>query len=345
MLFWELRWAIISLLLVLLSGTVVYRFLEDWTWIDSLWMVVITLTTIGFGEPHPLSDAGRLFTIVLIIVGVGIVAYTVSKVAQYIMDGGLIFDLKERLRRQKMKTMEDQIIVIGLGRLGREVVQDLLAAGSQVVGIDINEDNLALSKDLTVQITGDATQDAVLVEAGIERARGIAIATRSSATNVYITLSARQLNPNLHILTRVDEDGAAEKAIRAGADEVINPFGISGTRMAQGLIRPHAANFVDLAIGRSFGDFAIEDVTLGNAAQFHGTLEEIQVPSKHSVMIIGIRKSSGHLVTSIDKNTVISQGDVVVVIGRPKDIGNFALAAGGTSQSSLRPRRRLSSEN
>ena len=341
MLFWELRWAIIGLVVVVFSGTVTYHFLEDWSWIDSLWMVVITLTTIGFGEPEKLSDAGRVFTMILIVSGVGIVAYTVSKVAQYIMGGGLIFDLKERIRRRKMKQIEDHIIVVGMGRLGREVVQDLLHSNCSVVGIDENEEKLKAAPGLTVQIQGDGSQDEILKQAGIERAKGLAIATRSSATNVYVTLSARQLNPSLHILTRVDEEGAGEKAIRAGADEVINPFGISGARMAQGLIRPHAANFVDLAIGRSFGDFALEDVTLGNAVQFHGSLEEIDIPNKHSVMVIGIRKSSGHLVTSIDRHTVLSQGDVVVVIGRPADIGNFALAAGGTSNASTKPRRKF----
>jgi voltage-gated potassium channel len=212
-----------------------------------------------------------------------------------------------------------------------------------VVGIDLDAEKLHLSAGLTVEIHGDGSKEEILKEAGIERARGFAIATPSSATNVYVTLSARQLNPSLHILTRVDEDGAGEKAIRAGADEVINPFGISGARMAQGLIRPHAANFVDLAIGRSFGDFALEDVTLGNAVQFHGRLEDVDVSNKYSVMVIGVRKSTGQLITSIDRNTELAQGDVVVLIGRPGDIGNFALAASGTTSPSTRPHRRFES--
>jgi len=341
LLFWELRWAIIGLILVVLTGTTTYHFLEDWSWIDSLWMVLITLTTIGFGEPHTLSDSGRVFTMFLIVSGVGIGTYTVGKVAQYIMGGGIIQDLKEQRRRRKMTKIANHIIVVGMGRLGREVVVDLVHAHSAVVGIDLDEDRLNLSTGLSVQIRGDGTSDEILKQAGIERARGIAVATRSSATNVYVTLSARQLNPSLHILTRVDEEGAAEKAIRAGADEVINPFGISGARMAQGLIRPHAANFVDLAIGRSFGDFALEDVTLGNAVNFHGRLEDLDIPNKHAVMIIGIRKSNGQLVTSIDRNTELNEADVVVVIGRPGDIGNFALAAAGTSAKSTRPHRKF----
>jgi len=332
-----------GLITVVCAGTMTYHLLEGWSWIDSLWMVLITLTTIGFGEPHTLSGSGRVFTMFLIVSGVGIGTYTVGKVAQYVMGGGLIFDLKEQQRRRKMAQIKNHIIVVGMGRLGREVVQDLLHAHCDVVGIDLDADKLHLSESLTVEIHGDGSKDEILKEAGIERARGFAIATPSSATNVYVTLSARQLNPSLHILTRVDEDGAGEKAIRAGADEVINPFGISGARMAQGLIRPHAANFVDLAIGRSFGDFALEDVTLGNAVQFHGRLEDVDVSNKYSVMVIGVRKSTGQLITSIDRNTELAQGDVVVLIGRPGDIGNFALAASGTTSPSTRPHRRFES--
>ncbi len=339
MLFLELRWGLLGLFAVIGVGTLGYRLIEGWPWLDALWMVVITLTTIGYGETHPLSDAGRLFTMAVILGGLGTVTFTLGRVTKYVIDGGLVEDLRTRRTRQKMQDLRDHYIVVGLGRLGREVVAELAHSGNKVVGVDPDLASLDACAELAVRIHGDGSDDAVLGNAAIERARGMAIATGSSATNVYVTLTARQLNPGLHILTRVEDETAGAKAIRAGADEVISPFGISGARMAQGLLRPHAANFVDLAIGRSFGEFALEDIPIGDAADYHGPLARLEVPRKHRVMIIAVRKKDGHLLTSIDKDTELAEGDVAVVIGKPADVGSFARATAGSGVETRTSRR------
>ena len=328
-LFWELRWGIAGLIGVITFGVAGYHQIEGWNLSDSLWMVIITLTTIGYGEVKPLTEEGRLFTLLVIIGGVSTGTYTLGKVTRYVIEGGLIEDLRSERTRRKMKKLNDHYIVVGLGRLGREVIAELTHAGRAVVGIDTLPERIEQTEGLRLGIVGDGSSDSVLTQAAIERARGMAIATKSSAINIYVTLSARQLNPDLHILTRVDDEGADEKALRAGADEVIRPYGISGTRMAQGLLRPHAANFVDLAIGRSFGDFALEDIAIGKQDEYHGKLSDLDIPKKHRVMVIAIRKAEGQLLTAIDKDTLLDENDVAVVIGRPADIGTFAVAAGG----------------
>ncbi len=342
MLFWELRWAVAGLLAVVTFGTVGYHVIEGWAWFDALWMVMITLTTIGYGETHPLTDEGRLFTLMVIIAGVSMGTYTIGRTTRYVIEGGLIDDLKARARRRTMDKLTDHFIVVGLGRLGREVVADLAHSGAKIVGIDPRDEQVNDTPGLALGIVGDGSSDQTLHDAHVERARGMAIASGSSATNVFVTLSARQLNPELHILTRAGDEETGRKALRAGADEVISPFGISGTRMAQGLLRPHAANFVDLAIGRSFGDFALEDIRIGSNAEYHGRLDTLNIPQKHKVLIIAIRKVDGNLLTAIERATELAKGDVVVVIGRPAEIGGFASAA-GDGESSSAPLRRIRS--
>lgn len=341
MLFWELRWGLIGLVAVIVLGTVGYHLIEGWAWFDALWMVIITLTTIGYGETHPLTDEGRFFTLMVIIGGVSMGTYTIGRTTRYVIEGGLIDDLKNRRRRKTMDKLKDHFIVVGLGRLGREVVAELAHGGSQVVGIDPREEQVSTTPGLTLGLVGDGSVDQTLHDAHIERARGLAIASGSSATNVFVTLSARQLNAELHILTRAGDEETGRKAIRAGADEVISPFGISGARMAQGLLRPHAANFVDLAIGRSFGDFALEDIQIGAAPDYHGRLDELDIPERHKVLIIAIRKVDGRLLTAIDRQTELQEGDVAVVIGRPSEIGAFAQAARGDAEPSSLPLRRF----
>ena len=340
MLFWELRWGIAGLVVVIATGTFGYHLIEGWSLFDALWMVTITLTTIGYGEVRPLSPEGRAFTLLLIVGGVSMGTYTLGRVTRYVIEGGLVNDLITNRERRKMKTLQNHFIVVGMGRLGREIAADLIHANRQVVGIDIEQDRFERTDGLAMTVLGDATTDDVLHDAAIERAEGMAIATRSSATNVFVTLSARQINPKLHIVTRVDEPSAGEKAIRAGADEVINPFGITGARIAQGMLRPHAANLVDLAIGRSFGEFALEDIEIGDDAECHGSLRELQIPTRFGVMIIAVRKADGELVTATNSDTELAAGDVAVVIGPPKGIGDFAVRASGTRRPGRRPRLR-----
>ena len=294
-------------------------------------MVVITLTTIGFGEPHPLSPEGRSFTILLIVAGLGLGTYTLGQVTRYVVEGDFRRDLRERRRRNLMRKLENHFIVVGLGRLGREVAEELHHRGHHVVAIEVEAAEADGLGFLDLRLKGDGSSDEVLNNAAIDRARGIAAATGSDATNIFVTLSARQMNPHIHIITRVDDQASVQKAIRAGADAVINPYGISGARMAQGLIHPHAAQLLDRAVGRAHDEFEIEDVPIGDVEHYNGRLGELDIPERHRVLIVALRRPDGQLVTSLDRHTELRPGDIAIVVGRPTDVRAFSIAATSTA--------------
>lgn len=329
MLLHKLRWVLALFLLVLVGGTAGYHVIEGWRLLDSLWMVVITLTTIGYGETHPLSDAGRLFTMGLVISGVGLSAYTAGQLTRFVVDGELAHNLAQRKKRRTMGALSGHYIVVGLGRLGREVAAELHHRGYQVVAIELTPPSGEEHRFLSLRLVGDASSDDLLREAVIQRARGIAVATGSDATNIFVTLSARQMNPDLHIVTRVDDEGSVQKALRAGATAVINPYGISGARMAQGLVHPHAAQLVDRAIGRAHAEFQIQDIGMGAAPGYNGPLGDLRLPERHGVQVLAVRKPGGELITALDRATRLDPGDIAVVVGRPSDILALEVAARG----------------
>lgn len=311
---------------VLVGGTLGYRWVEGWSWLDSVWMLVITLTTIGYGERLPLSDAGRIYTIGLVAVGLSLASFSLSNITQFLLEGGL----HERLRRRRiarvMHRMQDHFIVVGYGRLGREVAADLAFRGHGIVVVEPEPVDLPGG---WVQVPGDASMDSVLREAGIERARGMAVCTGADATNLFVTLSARQLNPDLNIVTRVGGEGTVDKALKVGADAVLNPYHIGGSRMAQGLLHPMAATLIDRSMSRAFEEFEMEDVLVGDDAEYVGFLRDLQVAHRHNVLVVAIRKPDGRFLRGHDPKADMQAGDVVVVVGAPADIRGFSAAVGG----------------
>lgn len=331
MLLLKLRSPLIGFMLVVACGTLGYHLLEGWGWLDSFWMVVITLTTIGYSERFPLSPAGQLFTVGMITIGLGLSFYTVGQITRYMVEGDLAKDIATRRRRRQMNKLENHFIVIGHGRLGREVADELYHRGQKVVAIDVAESSFERQTDhLASYIVGDATHDDILEGAAISRARGLAVCTGSEPTNLFVSLSGRQLNPSLYILTRVEDHQTARKALRAGANSVINPYGISGARMAQGLLHPHAGEVVDRAVGRGGAQFAIEDIRIGAVPAYNGRLTGLEIPQKHKVLVLAVRKPDGEIVNATERSLELNPGDIAVVVGRPEDIAGFADAAAQT---------------
>ncbi len=307
---------------LILAGTSAYRVLEGWSLLDSLWMSVITLTTIGYGEVHPLSDPGRLFTIVYIFMALGIYTRGVTTAARYVADGDLARAITARRHRRELSEMRNHYIVIGLGRLGREVAEDLTAQGLQVVGIDLTErDNLP--EGLRV-IIGDATQDETLEEAGITRAAGVAVATPNDAINVFITLTVRQMNPDVRIEVRVEDEGSGYKARRAGATGILRPFTIGGRRMAHALLRPGSMAFLEHLTSRTFQDLHMEDITIEQGARADGhSLRQLDLRNRWRVMVVAVRNRDDDQMVIPSPDTTLAAGDTMVVIGEPGDVARF----------------------
>jgi voltage-gated potassium channel len=318
---------VLLLLFTLVTGTLGYMMLEDWRFLDAFWMVVITLTTIGYGEIHPLSDPGRWFTLALIIGGLSAASYTLTQLTQFVIEGDFGRLIHQRRRERLMKAMTDHFIVAGYGRLGMEVAAELRHSGYDVVVIESDPARLARAdEDGHVALLGDASEDDVLRLAGVDRAIGLAVATSSNAVNVFVTLSAHQLSPALRIITRVESDEAANKARRAGASLVISPHGIGGAHMAHGLLRPESRMFLDLATTRMHRELEIEDVPVG-AGGVTGTLLELRLRDRYQIMLIAVRRADGTMVSMPGSDTHLGPGDVAIVIGRPEHVAAFASAA------------------
>lgn len=324
----DLRLTGAALMTVSVGGVVGFRLIEGWDWLDSLWMVVITLTTIGYGEVHPLSDPGRVFALWLIAAGVGLVGYAVARTTEWVVSGDFVEALDEQRRERAMGELRDHHIVVGFGRLGREVAADLLHHGTPVVVIDTDAGVVRAAAEIgALGIHGDGGSDAVLLAAGVARARGIAIATPSSPINVYVTLVARQANPKIAIVTRIDDPDAADKARRAGADRIVSPFRSGGSRMAQGLLHPDAAQFLEAIVARDVGGLAAGDVTISEGSALVGPLGSLEIHKRFGVLIVSVRGPDGQVITVPGADVALAAGSVIVAVGRPDGLAGLKRAA------------------
>lgn len=296
--------------------------IEGWGVLDALWMVVITLTTIGYGEVHPLSPEGRAFTILLIVSGLGVGTYAGTQLTWAVLDGDLFKAYRDRQRRRMMRNLNNHQIVIGYGRLGRIVARELIDAGHTVAVIErdpvVVEEVAAMGVPV---IHGDGADDELLREIGIERAKGIAITAAPMAEAIFITLSARQLNPEIPILTRVESDEGAVKARRAGATGVVSPHIMGGWRMAHGLTRPHTTTFLDLATLAEHDDIMLDEIEVEQASGMHEwTLADLGIRHQHGVLIVAIRRRTGEMLVTPQASTQFYVGDVLIVIGEPAKV-------------------------
>jgi voltage-gated potassium channel len=315
--------ALILLGLVLIMGTAGYIYYEDWTLLEAFYMTVVTISTVGFGEVHPLSEAGRLFTSFLIISGTGILAYTLGSLVQFMVEG----KFREIIGLKKMQQQIDQLsahyIICGYGRIGRYISNEFSANGLEFVIVEQNADICEMLKeDGYLYIQGDATVDATLESAGINRARGIVTAVTTDTDNVYITLTARGLNPELFILARSGEDSTEKKLMRAGASKVISPYTIGASRMAQAVLRPSVVDFIDIATGYHHLELQIEEIRVGKKSQLIGnTLQNSPIRSTHNIIIVAIRKSGARNMTfNPAASTEINADDTLIILGKPDAI-------------------------
>lgn len=311
---------------LLLGGTIGYMLIEGWSWPEALFMTVITLSTVGYGEVQPLTMAGMLFSMVLILLGVGTVAYSFSAVADYIIAG----ELRGILRRQRMireiGKLRDHYIICGYGRVGRQVVEGLRYDGYDVVVIEMDSDRAALlQEDLINHIVGDASEDRLLLEAGIERARGLFTCLRDDADNVLVTLSARTLNPSLFIIARSNSPSTEQKLHIAGANQVINPYLIAGTRMAAQMTHPGVVEFLDVVMRRQDLELHIEEITVGSDSDLNGrALANSRIRSSTGVNVLAVRRGQDRLFTDVAPEFRLEAGDVLICLGTSEQLAELA---------------------
>src|SRR5688572_753789 len=304
------------IVLIMLTGTLGYVVIEDWNVLDALYMTITTMATVGFGEIHPLSPRGRVFTIGLIILGVGGALYLLTTMMQFVFEGHLGRNLERRRMKRRIDHLRDHFIMCGFGRVGRQVSHDFKAAGVPFVVIDVNQASLDLAaEEGYLCIRGDASDDETLRRAGIETARGLVTCVQSDADNIFVTLSARALKADLFIVARGNNDDAAPKLRRAGADRVVSPYSIGGRQMAMLATRPAAVELIDRVLSHADVDLLLEDFTIRDGSSLIGkTVREVGQEIAPGVLILAIRRQS-QLVTQPPSDEAFGAGDELVAFG------------------------------
>ncbi len=302
-------------ILVITFGTAGYMGIEGWNFLDSLYMTIITLATVGFREVHDLSFKGKLFTIFLIFGGVGTVLYALSTGARVILEGELKEIFGRRKLEKKIKELGDHYIICGYGRMGKIISKELKSEGVKFVVIEKTPVSLEENEDVLL-LRGDATRDNILGEAGIEKARGLISVLPTDAENLLVVLSARGLNPNLLIVARVAEEDSEQKFLRAGATKVVSPYHIGGLRMAHTVLKPTVVDFIEFATRSGNIELQMQEILIQEGASLLGmTLEECGIGRDIGVIVVAIKQSTGDTRFNPTFKSTIKPGDTLIALG------------------------------
>ena len=313
----------IALFGVALIGTLWYKFVEGWSWSDAVYMTVITLATVGYGETHPLGNRGRLFTIALILMGVIGIAYIANRFTEALIQGYFQQGLRQRQRQRLIDTLTDHYILCGFGRTGRQIALEFKAEGIPFISIDSQVEQVEAAQELGyMAVQGDATLDDTLFQVGIERAICLVAALPSDAENLYTVLSAKTLNPQIRAIARASSEEAVQKLQRAGADAVVSPYITGGRRMAAAALRPQVLDFMDGILSGSDRSFYLEEYLVDPQAcpAVGQTLREARLRSQTGALVLAIRRESGTLITGPTGDTLLLSGDLLICLGTAEQL-------------------------
>jgi len=323
--FRRVRIGLAALVLVLFAGTIGYL-LFGFDLLDAVYQTVITVTTVGFNSPRPLSAGAKGFTIALILVGVGTALYTFSAVLEVLIEG----HMRELVRRRRMERdiahMDQHVIVCGWGRVGREVARFLNNAGRDVVVIDRDPERLSGVPYASVQ--GDVSDDEILRQAGIDRAATLVAALDTDADNLYVTVAGKSMRPDLQIIARARNESSELKLVRAGADRVVNPQILGGDRMAAFVTQPHVVDFIDVVMHDGTLKFRLEELTVSLGSPLAGsTLRSQNIHTRTGALVLAIRRPDGSFLTNPSPGEAIEAGDVLISVGTAEQLGALAKIA------------------
>ena len=302
-----------ALALVLVVGTVGY-ILFGFGLLDAVFQTVITITTVGFNSPHPLDGGSKVFTIILILIGVGTALYTFSAVLEVLIDGHMRDLIRRRRMERDMDRMHGHVIVCGWGRVGREVARFLANGGTDLVVID--RDPARLAGVSYACVCGDVADDETLLRAGLDRAKAVVAALDTDADNLYVTVAAKSMRPDIQIIARARNESSESKLARAGADRVVNPQQLGGDRMASFVTQPHVVDFVDVVMHDGSLKFRLEEVSLAADSALAGrTLRSAHLRDRTGALVLAIRRPDGRFVTNPSPEDTIEAADVLISIG------------------------------
>jgi voltage-gated potassium channel len=309
--------------ILIMVGTIGFVLIEDYKWFDALYMTVITVTTVGYYEVKALSNAGRAFNMILLMIGVNGIFFGVGVMTSTIIELQLDHYFDRRRRKKMIESLHDHFIICGFGRVGRGAAHELMRAKVPIVVVDNNEDRIEMViKSGMLGVLADSTRDESLRGVRIDRARGLVAALASDADNLFLTLSAKTLNPKLTVATRANEDESAAKLRRAGADAVVSPYVFTGSRLAQSIIRPHVTQFLDHAMLDPTVDMGIEQFRIDEGSSFSNRplhdLKELR--NQYGVSVLAIRRGQGEMIFNPDANEQVKCGDFLIVMGKSSSL-------------------------
>ncbi len=308
---------------IILCGSFGYMFLEHLSFWDSMYLTIITIATVGYGDLVPVSAGGKVFTIFLLFAGAGLVMYTLSKITEAMVEGSLRKMLERRKMDKKIARLHDHFIICGFGRIGQVISEILADADRPFVVIERDPEVLREIDQLGYTLVeGEAEEDEILHVAGIARASGLIAVVSTDADNLFITLTARGLNPSLFILARSSgSKGTRTKLLRAGASKVISPYYIGARRMAQLLLRPTVTDFIDLAMYAGELGLKLEEIPVSEKAVFADkNLMESGIRKRHDIIVVAIKRSAGDMLFNPKPDTMILPGDIMIVLGEADHI-------------------------
>ena len=310
---------IVVMLAVLLVaiGTGGYMVIENWTIMDSLYMTVITLSTIGYGEVNPVSQPGRVFTLVLIVMGVGFFLYVIGNVVQFLVEGRIRLILGRHKLDKQISQLNNHYIVCGYGRMGRAFCRYLIQKGLNFVVIEKNEDRIpVMNTDHVLYISGEATVEENLLTAGIQRASNLIATLGTDADNVFLVLLAKGLNPGIYVVARASQNTSKKPLDTAGADVVVSPFDIGARRMAHAILRPNVIRFLEHAFADESADIHIEEIPVADSSKLVDvTLQEAGIRQNYNLIILSIIKKDGEMLFNPSAGTTIGAGEKVIAVG------------------------------
>jgi voltage-gated potassium channel len=332
----RILFALLAVVVAIAFGAIGFYLIEGWSILDSLYVSAQTVTTVGYGDLTPATRGGHVFATVFMLTGVGIVLYALTATVHAIVQSELVATFGQRRLSKKMSKLRDHFIICGAGRVGSHLIRGLLGGAETFIVIEKDPQRVAELIDLgVIVLVRDATLEESLREAGVEHARGLAACLSDDADNVYVVLTARDLNPKLHIVARAAEEQAENKLIRAGANRVVAPTIIGGHRMAMALTKPAVDDFLGSITANKL-ELAFEQLEVDAASSLTGQkLGETNIRSELDIVIVSIRRNDGTILFNPSGEALIKSGDILIAIGQAESLMKLAELAKGTKQSNV----------
>ncbi|MBW2574957.1 MAG: potassium channel protein [Deltaproteobacteria bacterium] len=318
----HLTFSVFLIVFIIILGVTGYMMIEGWNLLDALYMTVETLTTVGYNEVHEMTRMGRIFTILLICIGVAFFLYVAGAVVQFMVEGRIRTILGRRRLDKKIDRLKNHYIICGYGRIGKVLCKMLLRKPFDLVVVEKDPELIPeMDADKTLYVSGDATNEENLIKAGIQRAKGLIAALATDTENVFLVLTARQLNPDLYIIARASRNESKTKLQAAGANKVELPYDMGAVSMAQRIIRPTVTSFLELAFAHKRKDIQMEEMPVSSSSDLVNVmLKDSGIRQQFNLIIIAIKKLDGNMLFNPSFETVIEGGDTVIAVGQENNL-------------------------